>query len=158
MEREEAILVPRRILPAAFSSCSRAGLQNNPLPFRNPHSEFNFRDIPALHELNRARRGQVIWLMSEQGEAVLAMQHSASLPFVADTEAKQCGVWLIYTATQPNERDSSQKPLRQGPCCCPHDCRHMEKSPLLIRTGVNLWYMCISPQIMKFDLLSMALA
>jgi len=41
--------------------------------------------------------------MSEQEEALPAMQHPASLPFVPDTEAKQQGVRLIFTAMHSTE-------------------------------------------------------
>lgn len=41
--------------------------------------------------------------MSEQEEALPATQHPASLPFVPDTEAKQQGVRLIFTAMHSTE-------------------------------------------------------
>lgn len=42
-------------------------------------------------------------VMSEQEEALPATQHPASLPFVPDTEAKQQGVRLIFTAMHSTE-------------------------------------------------------
>jgi len=51
-----------------------------------------FQRYSCFAPVKQPQSGQVTWLMSEQGEAVPATQHSASLPFVADTKAKQCGV------------------------------------------------------------------
>lgn len=93
------------------------------------------------------------WLMSEEGEAVLAMQRSASLPFVADTEAKQRGVWLIFTAMQPHEEMHAVRNLSdRGPAV----------AQMTAVTGTEDWSQFVihmyKSQIMKFNLQSLALA
>jgi len=77
MVKEEAISAPGWIRPPALSSCSRDGLPNNPLPSANTRSELNFRDIPALHQLNSHR--VVKWLGWCQSRERLCRQRSILL-------------------------------------------------------------------------------
>lgn len=92
--------MPGSTLPPEFNSCCRDKLPDNPFPSRKAQIS---RDIPALHQLSGATEPSSDVVMSEQEQTLPATQHSASLPLITDTGAKQQGVWLIFTEMNSNE-------------------------------------------------------
>lgn len=151
MEKEEAISVPAGHRLQHSAAAAEMGSKTTPSP-PEMLCRVKFQRYSCFAPAKQSQ-GAVKWLGWCQSRERLCWQRSILLHCPLLQTLKQNNVESDWSLQQ--SALMSQKLSDRGPAVAQMTAVTWNRHPL-IRSRVNLWYICINPQVMKFNLQSMA--